>query len=39
MHGHIGEKKEIPKNVKHIAPKMYTHTLNKCNQFYISKTS
>ena len=27
------------KNVKHIDPKTHTHTLNKSNQFYISKTS
>ena len=29
------------KNVKHIDPKAHTHThtLNKSNQFYISKTS
>ena len=26
-------------NVKHIDPKTHTHTLNKSNQFYISKTS
>ena len=26
------------KNVKHLDPK-HTHTLNKSNQFYISKTS
>ena len=28
----------IKKNVKHLDPK-HTHTLNKSNQFYISKTS
>ena len=28
----------IKKNVKHLNPK-HTHTLNKSNQFYISKTS
>ena len=27
------------KNVKHIDLKTHTHTLNKANQFYISKTS
>ena len=27
------------KNVKYINPKAHTHTLNKSNQFYISKTS
>ena len=27
------------KNVKHFDPKTHTHTLNKSNQFYISKTS
>ena len=27
------------KNVKHIDHKTHTHTLNKFNQFYISKTS
>ena len=27
------------KNAKHKDPKTHTHTLNKSNQFYISKTS
>ena len=27
------------KNDKHFDPKTHTHTLNKSNQFYISKTS
>ena len=27
------------KNVKHIDPETHTHTLNKSNQFYISKIS
>ena len=27
------------KTDKHIDPKTHTHTLNKSNQFYISKTS
>ena len=30
-------KSSLNKNVKHIDPKKHTHTLNKSNQFYISK--
>ena len=33
------EKQIFQKNVKHIDHKTHTHTLNKSNQFYISKTS
>ena len=32
-------KSSLDKNFKHMDLKKHTHTLNKSNQFYISKTS
>ena len=41
QHFDLTKKSLNNKNVKHIDPKthIHTHTLNKSNQFYISKTS
>ena len=38
QHFKLSKTSLIKKNFKHLDPK-HTHTLNKSNQFYISKTS
>ena len=39
QHFELSKSSPNKKNVNHIDPKTHTHTLNKSNQFYISKTS